>query len=349
MTMNVHDAALEIRELHEEDYSRWDAFVKQCPEATFFHRSGWKTVLEQAFGHRTYFLFAQRAGVIEGVLPLGHVRSLLFGNSLISVPFCVYGGVAASTDAARAALTKAGVELAEKLRVDYLECRYQNVQNQEWPRKDLYVTFRKAIDADPEKNLAAIPRKQRAVIRKALESELVSVIDPDVERFFFAYSASVRNLGTPVFARQYFQILKAVFGEACEVLTVEAAGRVVASVMSFYFRDEVLPYYGGGTFEARQFGANDFMYWKLMCHAAEQGCRVFDYGRSKQGTGSYNFKRHWGFEPAPLHYEFHLVKAQELPDVNPLNPKYQFFIKAWQRLPLGLSQWIGPLISKYLG
>ncbi len=340
---------LEICELKTEDHARWDAFVTSCPEASFFHLSGWKTVLERAFGHRVYFLFAQRDKTIEGVLPLGHIRSLLFGHSLVSTPFCVYGGVAATTESARLALTQAGAELAEKLRVEYLELRYIDPHNQDWPRKDLHVTFRKEIDPDPDKNLAAIPRKQRAVIRKALKSELVGVIDMDIERFFSAYSASVRNLGTPVFAKKYFQILKEVFGESCEVLTIEFGGQPVSSVMSFYFRDEVLPYYGGGTVEARHLKANDFMYWELMSRAADRGCRVFDYGRSKKDTGSYNFKKHWGFEPEPLNYEFKLVKARELPDINPLNPKYQFFIKAWQKLPLSISQWIGPLISKDLG
>ncbi|MBN2301676.1 MAG: FemAB family PEP-CTERM system-associated protein [Lentisphaerae bacterium] len=350
-TSNNHTTGhIEICRLEPHDAARWDAFVHTCPDATFFHLSGWKMVLEQAFGHATHFLFAQRNGAIEGVLPLGHIRSLLFGNTLISSPFCVYGGVAATTADARSALTQAGVDLAEQLRVDSLEFRYRLPQNQDWPRKDLYVTFRKDIDADPDKNLAAIPRKQRAVIRKAMDSALTSVIDPDIDRFFAAYSASVRNLGTPVFARKYFRILKDVFGEACEVLTVEFEGRPIASVMSFYFRDEVLPYYGGGASEARTLKGNDFMYWQLMCHAAaERGCKIFDYGRSKQGTGSYDFKRHWGFEPQALHYEFHLVKAREIPEVNPLNPKYRYFIQAWQRLPLSVSQWIGPLISKNLG
>lgn len=343
------DVEIEICELKTEDQARWDAFVEACAEATFFHRAGWKTVLERAFGHSSHFLFAQRVGRIEGVLPLGHIRSLLFGNSLISTPFCVYGGVAASSEAARLALTRAGVELAEQLRVDYLELRHLESQNPDWPSKELYVTFRRAIDPDPEKNLSAIPRKQRAMVRKGIKSGLVSVIDDNIERFYYAYSTSVRNLGTPVFSRKYFRTLKEVFGNACEILTIELGGRVVASVMSFYFRDEVLPYYGGGTVEARQVKANDFMYWELMCRAAERGFRVFDYGRSKQGTGSYSFKKHWGFEPQPLHYEFKLVKARELPDINPLNPQYHLFIKTWQRLPLSVSQWIGPLISKNLG
>lgn len=143
--------------------------------------------------------------------------------------------------------------------------------------------------------------------------------------------------------------LKQEFGDACEVLTVEREGRVVASVMSFYFRDEVLPYYGGGTDEARDVKGNDFMYWDLMRRAAERGLHWFDYGRSKVGTGSYSFKKNWGFEPQPLAYEFHLVKAKDLPDVNPLNPKYRLFIEVWKRLPLGVSQRLGPLIAKNLG
>lgn len=349
MMSDAKSKQFEICELQANDFSRWDAFVESCPEATFFHRVGWKTVLERAFGHTTHFLFAQHDGKIQGILPLGHIRSLLFGNSLISTPFCVYGGVAAISDEARIALTEAGVKLAEQLRVDYFELRHREPQNQEWPRKDLYVTFRKPIDPDPEKNLLAIPRKQRAVVRKAINADLMSVIDQKIDRFFYAYSSSVRNLGTPVFARKYFQILREVFGEACEILTIEHNGQVVSSVMSFYFRNEVLPYYGGGTTEARDLKANDFMYWELMRRAADRGIQIFDYGRSKQGTGSYSFKKHWGFEPQPLHYEVKLVKVREIPEVNPLNPKYRFFIQAWQRLPLSVSQWIGPFISKNLG
>ncbi|MDD2802200.1 MAG: FemAB family PEP-CTERM system-associated protein, partial [Methylococcales bacterium] len=202
---------------------------------------------------------------------------------------------------------------------------------------------------DVEKNLLAIPRKQRAVVRKGIDSGLVSVIDDNVDRLHLAYSESVRNLGTPVFSKKYFQILKDVFAEQCEVLTVERDGQTIASVMNFYFRDEVLPYYGGGTSLARDVKGNDFMYWEVMRRAVEKGVRMFDYGRSKIGTGSYNFKKNWGFSPEPLFYEFYLVKSDSLPDINPLNPKYQLFIAAWKRLPLFASQLLGPMLSKDLG
>ena len=339
---------IEVKGLVAGQRDRWDAFVDGCPEASFFHRAGWSEVIERAFRHRTYFLYAEQDGRIAGVLPLGHVKSRLFGNALISTPFCVYGGVLAESEAARGALTQAAVDLAHELGVDYLEMRNRVSREPSWRTRELYVTFRKRIDADAETNLRAIPRKQRAMVRKGIAADLRGEIDADIGRFYEGFAESVRNLGTPVLPRRYFQLLKDVFGEDCEILTVTRSGRLVASVMSFYFRDEVLPYYAGGTASARALKGNDFMYWDLMCRAANRGCRVFDYGRSKKGAGSYDFKRNWGFEPEPLYYECLPVKAESVPDVNPMNPKYRLLIAAWKRMPLWASKMVGPMLSKDL-
>ncbi|RRQ22826.1 FemAB family XrtA/PEP-CTERM system-associated protein [Thiohalobacter thiocyanaticus] len=341
--------SVQIRELDEAGAGRWDAFVQQCPEATFFHRAGWKRVIERTYGHPMIYLYAERDGDIQGVLPLGQLKSLLFGNSLVSTPFCVYGGVAAEDEAVRQALITAAVERAENLRVDFLELRHPRATCTDWPTKDLYVTFRKPLDPDPEVNLQAIPRKQRAMVRKGIQAGLVSEIDAGVERLYDAYSESVRNLGTPVFPRAFFEHLKREFGDDCEILTVLKDGETVAAVMSFYFRDQVLPYYGGGKASARQLKGNDFMYWELMRRSCERGVRLFDFGRSKQGTGSYSFKKNWGFEPEPLYYEYHLVRATDLPNISPTNPKYKLFIELWSKLPLGLSRSLGPYLAKYLG
>jgi FemAB-related protein (PEP-CTERM system-associated) len=188
------------------------------------------------------------------------------------------------------------------------------------------------------------------MIRKAIKAGLKSELDQGVDRFFAAYSDSVHRLGTPVFSKRYFEILTQVFGPDCEVLTISSEdNRLIASVLSFCFRDEILPYYGGGTAEARAVAGNDFMYWEVMRRACERGLRVFDYGRSKRGTGSFDFKKNWGFEPQPLYYEYLLIKGKSVPDHNPLNPKYQMFIKLWQRMPLRLANLIGPHIVKSLG
>jgi FemAB-related protein (PEP-CTERM system-associated) len=347
--MNANTSMV-VKEMQPSDVARWDAFVMQCPQATFFHRAGWQQVLERGVGHRTHFLYAESAGQIVGVLPLAHVKSLLFGNALSSLPFCVYGGVASADDAAREALTKAACERAQQLGVDHLELRNVERQNLSWPAKSLYVTFRKTMDADPEKNMLAIPRKQRAMVRKGIDAGLVSELDDDIGRFFDAYSENVWRLGTPVFPKKYFQALRDVFGKDCEVVTITQNGQLICTVMNFYFRNEVLPYYGGGKLIARDVkGSYDFMYWEVMRRACERGVTLFDYGRSKQDTGSFSFKKNWGFEPQTLGYEYFLVKAKQMPDVNPLNPKYQLMTKTWQRLPLPLTRVLGPMVSRSLG
>mgnify|MGYP003433801359 FL=1 len=342
--------AVRIYDAKDSDRQRWDDFVEQHPEASFFHRYGWAVVLRAAFGHRPHYLLAERDGEIVGLLPLGEIRSLLFGHSLISSPFCVYGGPLASDEHVSAALIDAASVRARELNVDYLELRGTRRSRPDWPCKDdLYVTFRKPIAANDDDNLKAIPRKQRAMVRAGIDAKLTVTIDPGPDRLWPLYAESVRNLGTPVFPSRYFTLLQREFGADCEVTTVEHDAQPLASVMSFYHRGTVLPYYGRGSSLARQYKANDFMYWSVMRRAVERGITVFDYGRSKLGTGSFSFKKHWGFEPEPLYHEYDLVKAKEMPNVSPTNPKYQMFIAAWRKLPLPVSNTVGPWLARSLG
>jgi len=341
---------LTVRPYREADRAAWTTFVGQCREATFFHRIEWRDIIERVFRHRTHFLLAERAGTICGVLPLARVKSLLFGDSLISLPFAVYGGAAVQDEDCRAALHRSAEALAREANVDHLELRHRAVHEPAWPRQDLYVTFRKEILPDVEANLAAIPRKQRAMVRKGIARGLVSEIDEDVGRFFDLYSDNVHRHGTPPYSRAYFQALKDAFGSDCEVMIVlDAQRKPVSGVMTFHFRDEVLPYYAGDRVEARELAANDFKYWELMRRACERGFRTFDYGRSKCGSGSFDFKKNWGFTPAPLHYEFSLLKRDSIPQNNPANPKYRALIAAWKKLPRSVAEAVGPAIVRNLG
>jgi FemAB-related protein (PEP-CTERM system-associated) len=345
----AEQSAVTTRKLSAAEAPAWDGFVRGHPEGTFFHLSAWQRVLGRAFGHRAHYLLAERGGRICGVLPLAEVKSLLFGHTLVSTPFCVYGGIVAEDDAAVAALREHACALARELGVDQLELRSRRRMNPDWPAKDLYVTFRKAIQPESEANMLAIPRKQRAMVRKGIERGLRSEMDQGVERIYALYSESLRNLGTPVFSRRYLEILREEFGKDCEVLTVIGKNGPVASVLSFLFRDEVLPYYGGGSAAARAVAGNDFMYWEVMERARQHGSRLFDYGRSKRGSGSFDFKKNWGFEAEPLYYEYYLVRAKELPNLSPTNPRYEAMIRLWRRLPLAVTRLVGPAIAKYLG
>jgi FemAB-related protein (PEP-CTERM system-associated) len=342
--------ALRLRTLDDASAPAWDAFVAAIPGGTFFHRAAWSRVIETAFSHRCLYTLAERDGAIVGVLPLAHVRTALFGNTLVSTPFCVYGGPLAVDRETTLALEEHANALREKLGASALELRErQQMDGDSLVRSDLYVTFRKSIGGNDESNMKAIPRKQRAMVRKGIQNGLVSVCNHDVAVLHRVYAESVRNLGTPVYSRRYFSILNEAFADSSDVVTIMAGERPIASVLNFYFRDEVLPYYGGGTAMARQLAGNDFMYWEVMRRAAARGCRLFDFGRSKQGTGSFAFKHNWGFEPEPLHYRYFLTPGATIPDHNPLNPKYRLFIAAWKRLPLMVANLLGPPIVRGLG
>ena len=340
---------IRVRPMAPGDRARWDAFVSACPEATFFHRAGWQEVIERAFGHHTHYLLAEQGGEIVGVLPLTEIRSRLFGHALISNAFCVYGGIAAADEAARSALDSEARQLARTLRVGHLEYRNLRPQHPDWPTQDLYCPFRKPLEPDVEANLKAIPRKQRAMVRKGMKNGLKAEFDADVDRFYALFADNVHRHGTPALPRRYFALLKEVFGADCDVLTVTHQGRPVSSVLTFWFRDEVLPYYAGDVPAARELAANDFKYWELMRHACERGCRVFDYGRSKRGTGQFDFKKNWGFTPQPLYYEYDLVRSSHVPQHNPANPKYRLFIALWKRLPRAVVNTLGPHLVKSLG
>lgn len=342
-----------VRRLAPDDgrlAAAWDEYVLACPQATFFHRAGWQRVLREVFRHDTHFLCAERGGRIVGVLPLARVKSLLFGHSLASLPFAVYGGVAADDEDAALLLEAAAERLGRGMGVEHLELRQLARRHEGWPRQELYVTFRKEILPDEEANLLAIPRKQRAMVRKGIKNGLAAAFDDGVERFFALYADNVHRHGTPAMPKRWFQALRREFGRDCSVLTVTAPdGRPLSSVLSFYFRDEILPYYAGDDEAARDLAANDFKYWELMRHACARGLKTFDYGRSKQGTGPYAFKKNWGFEPTPLTYEYRLFTREAVPQHNPSNAKYQLLIRAWRRMPLAMANTIGPHIVRSLG
>jgi FemAB-related protein (PEP-CTERM system-associated) len=212
------------------------------------------------------------------------------------------------------------------------------------------VTFRKPILLTEEENLLAIPRKQRAMVRKGIKNGLISSLDVTVDRFYELYADNVHRHGTPAFPKKYFETLKKTFNSDCEILTITTSeGRPLSSVLSFYFRDEVLPYYAGDDVAARDLAANDFKYWELMRRACISKVKIFDFGRSKINTGSFAFKKNWGFDATPLSYEYCLYKRNSIPQNNPSNKKYKIIISLWRRMPIYIVNKIGPFFAKSLG
>lgn len=328
-------------------------FLSDTPGSTPFHSAAWGHAIEQSTGHRWHCLSARDAdGALIGVLPLHHIRSRLFGSALVSSGFAVDGGIVVRDPRAIAPLADAAIALARELGLAGVELRGGALPDGWAHDRMSHLGFVRPLAADAEAELSAIPRKHRAEVRKALANPLdVSVGRSVADRaaHYTAYATSVRNLGTPVFPKRLFAAVLDQFGEDADILTVRHDGAVVASVLSLYWKGVVMPYWGGGTQAARGLRANERMYFALMDHARERGCKHFDFGRSKTGSGPAAYKKNWGFEGEPLSYARWAEAGAAVRDTNPTSSKYALMVKTWQRLPLPIANAIGPMIARQLG
>lgn len=339
-----------LAELHQpEEAAQIEAYVARNG-GSVFHRPAWLAAVEQGTGNRATGLLSHRKGEIDGWLPLTLVHSPVFGRMLASTGFAVEGGVlSGDADVARA-LCRSAEELAMRLSCPTIELR-GGVAGEGWQiRNDSHCGFVQPLAADDEAQLNAIPRKQRAEVRKGLANELtVESGSGEAHRaaHYAVYCESVHNLGTPVFPRSLFDaVLDAL---DADILTVSHEGTPVASVLSLYHDGAVLPYWGGGTWNARGLRANDRMYYELMLHARRRGCARFDFGRSKAGSGAAAFKKNWGFEPNPLSYASWTAPGHEARDADPTSARHQKRIALWKKLPLPVANMAGPLIARGLG
>lgn len=346
-----HNAGIVVRNLDAGAEPLWNAFVRDVPGTSFLHLLGWRRVIERTLGHPTHYRTAWRGDRLVGVLPLVQVRSRLFGHALFSPGFGVFAGIAAIEEPATMALADDAAALGVALGVDYVELRHEKSRAIGWPeRPSSFATFQRALSPSIDANFKAIPRKKRADLRKALDNPTLQVsTDIDIATFFAIYSRSVRNLGTPVLPFGYYRAIAEELGPAVKISAVHGPDGPVAAVMSFYFKDRVSPYYGGALAAARRLHAYDLMYWDVMRRATEGGIRVFDFGRSMTGSGAFDYKTYWGFTPEPLHYNYRLVTATTLPEVDPRNSKYHLMVRVWKKLPLFAANLIGPIIARQIG
>lgn len=329
------------------------AFVQAHPEATPFHLPAWNIAVSRGCRQRAHVLVAEQGSEIVGVVPLTEISSPLFGRALVSTGFGVGGGILARQQAAVPVLAEAAWALAERLHCPTLELRGGPLPVGDWHIDDTtYLGFVRDLAGDDEAELAGIPRKQRAEVRRSLSNDLSIAIGRhscDVAAHYAIYAESVRNLGTPVFPARLFREVLAEFGDAADVLVVRQGTKAVASVLSVYMNDTVYPYWGGGTAAARGLRANDRMYFELMRHARARGCKRFDFGRSKAGTGPAAFKKNWGFDGVALRYAKRAAAGQQPREINPMSPKYRLQVAAWRKLPLWAANRLGPMIARGLG
>ncbi len=350
-TSHTKEAPINVRRKAPEDDLRIDAFVEASPRATFFHLSGWTRAVCEQFKHQDRSLIAERAGEVVGVLPLALCRGLRGGRSLISCAYGVYGGPAGIDQAVERALFDAAEKDAIDLKVGRLEMRCLDDPQLDLPKADLHATFIKSLPEKAEDVLPGMPKKSRADARKARRDHGLTLEEgngylPDLVRLFHR---NKHSLGSPALPASFFERLARTFGDKATVHVVKKDGEVLAAVMSFLFRDQVLAYFSGtGDDVDRSYKASCFMYMALQEWSVDNGYRVFDFGRSRKDSGAFSFKVRQGFEPREVHYSFRLVKDEGLPTFNPSNPKTKILQRTWQKLPLAITRRLSGPASKYL-
>lgn len=327
----------------------WDDYVMRHPKATIFHFTSWKRVIEKAFGYKAHYLFAEKHGTIRGVLPLFQVSSPVLGRTLISTPFAVYGGPCADDEQTARDLRAAACRIGEERGVQFLELRDQErICDPRFHTKDLYYTFDLEFPHTVEELNGSFPRDTRYMIRKAEKGGLRAELDSrHLDAFYKIFCHSYHHLGTPVFPKSFFEIILDEFGEDCELTTIWHQQNAVAAVMTFRFRDWILPYFGGSYLESRRLAANNYMYWEVMKRGMETGARFFDFGRSKLGTGAYAFKTQWNMRRRALPYHYFLVRRKTMPNFSPANPKFSASISLWKSMPLALTRMLGPKVIRW--
>lgn len=343
--MSAHVELLDRRQVRTID-----RFVLQHPGGTPFHESRWLDLVRASFGFETRTLVAWRDGQVVGVLPLALVTAPITGRRLVSVPFGVYGGILAADDEALTALDHGAMVLARTADARFLELRYLGPGPTAHQSVALHETYRADLPPTPEGVLPAIPRKARAEVRKAIDRHGVRLVEGRelFEEFYRLYVLNKRSLGSPVFGPRYFRRLLELYGPRATLHAVVQESQVLAAVLSLQTRDVFYPYYSGAFPGADRLGANNAMYALLMEEAVRRGCRVFDFGRSRKGSGAAAFKRHMGFLPAPLDYQFYFPRGGHPPAIHPGNPAMALPQRLLASLPLWLARLVGPAIMRHV-
>lgn len=347
----VLGADLRVREMTSADAAVWDSFVACAEGATFCHLAGWQDVLRETMRCKPlYRIAAGPGGEIAGVLPLVRVRSPIFGNYLVSMPFLNYGGPLGTPEAQRLLADWARGE-AERSGTDLLELRNRTSMD---PPRGLRRSDRKVTvvlplpDSSPQLFEKGFSAKLRSQIRRPIKEGMEVRFGPElVDDFYAVFSRNMRDLGTPVLPRSFFDAIARVFAREAVFGTVYHEGVPVAAGAGFFWRGEYEMTWASSLREYNKLAPNMLLYWGFMEEIIRRGGSTFNFGRCTPEGGTHRFKLQWGGHDAPLPWlQWSSSGTDSTP--SPDSDAYRFAIAAWQRLPVPVANLIGPLISRQI-
>ena len=336
-------------QLFNEDGRSWDAFVASHQDSTNYHQYGWRKFVENSFGHETYYLAARNSGNdICGILPLVHMKSRLFGSFLVSLPFFNYGGLLCDGEDVVEALLNYARNILDEVCADHVELRHIDNHQNGLATKQHKVTMILDLEKDKETQWKALDAKVRNQVCKAEKSGLNTVTGHTelLDGFYGVFCLNMRDLGTPVYGKDFFRNILEIFPDTTRIISVMLGGKTVASGMLTWFKDNLEVPWASSISDYREMCPNNLLYWEAIRFAIRNGSAKFDFGRSTPGEGTYRFKKQWGAKPVQLYWQYLLKNGKHLPELNTKNPKYEMAIKVWQRLPLAVTNVLGPQIVK---
>jgi len=335
----------------DEDRADWNAFVDLVDDAEAYHPYEWRKVLERVFGHNCVYLMSRDAsGNVNGVLPLAQLKSVLFGNFLVSIPCFNYCGTLTSSEPVRRDLISGAWDVAEELGASHVELRHRAHISLDLPFRDDKVAMQLTLPGSSDALWQQFPSKLRAQIRRPTKAG-ATCEDGGVELlddFYSVFSRNMRDLGTPVFPKELFREMCVSFPDTTRIFVVKLDGNPCAAGITYGFRERLEIPSASSLREYNKVSVNMLLYWSVLQYAVGQGYRVFDFGRSTVDTGTFRFKKQWGATPDQLHWHYCLPPGAEIPSLNPDNPKFRIATKVWQKLPLGVANALGPRIVRNL-
>jgi FemAB-related protein (PEP-CTERM system-associated) len=309
----------------------------------------WLGVLSRAFGHHPILIMSQRQGRIVGMLPLVEVQSILFGKFLVSLPYLNSAGVASVEPTAIEAMINEAVRIADEMDVRYLELRHhRDVQHPKLKqRMSSKVQMRLPLPSTAEELWNGFKSKHRSQIRKGQRQGFTVNWGSYelVDEFYQVFSRNMRDLGTPVYSKSFFQIILDELGSEAEICCIRDGDRPIAAALLTHYRSTTEVPSASSIREFNSSNANMLMYWCLLKRAIERSSNVFDFGRSTIDSNTFRFKKQWGAIPSDSVWQYY-VRSGQIDAVRPENSKFSLAVRVWKRLPVPLTQLIGPPIVR---
>lgn len=342
---------LQICLYQAHDQQRWNDYVKKSKESNCYHQIGWKKVIEKSFGHKTWYLFSEdHQKNITGILPLAQLKSLFFGNFMVSLPYFNYGGICAESSSASGRLLEEAIDIGTKENVNHIELRETHKLDHEMPVKTAKVSMQLDLPSSSEKLWQSFSSKLRSQANRPQKEGLYARTGKtdELDSFYEVFSINMRDLGTPVYPKSFFKNILEEFPESTWICSIYQGGKPVAAGFLTGFKEKLAIPWASSLRDYNKLSPNMLLYWTVLKFACDNGYKQFDFGRSTPGEGTYRFKEQWGAKPVPLYWHYWMKNKGPMPEINPRNSKYRLAINIWKNLPVSLSRMIGPSLAKNL-